>query len=376
MQEPEWRPFTNFLLSVSRLLEGTVHQAVGSPTTLFASRQRTRKNGDDEQLEELDVYEPEDAEAEEAASREEEEGKRLETESPGPMTTPAEYLLFKKIYFEMVFPNGQSQNQKALPADFDLLLTQFNTAVVHKRRADPSQARELKLKTKALLRSAFDHMSESALARQVVKNHLDKVLELRQMLNDNRGYEFPDVIPAGQMGAADEMDETDETNETNETHETHVMGGTEVVDETGEGGGEGVEGAMAGVVGGAATAGGGTGEDDMEVEEITAPNIDDWSWQPAEKEKVGNIRKRLKILEKVAWCVRCEKKSGTRTSELAQWDVLNGHVAVKKTGRYFSYPSCPEGDIDPKDQKTHNVEIGRKKEKLNKIIRKRKRGGK
>ena len=69
MQEPEWRPFTNNLLSVSRLLEGT------------------------------DVYEPEDAEAEEAASREEEEGKRLETESPGPMTTPAEYLLFKKIYF-------------------------------------------------------------------------------------------------------------------------------------------------------------------------------------------------------------------------------------------------------------------------------------
>ena len=132
-----------------------------------------------------------------------------------------------------------SQNQKALPADFDLLLTQFNTAVVHKRRADPSQACELKLKTKALLRSAFDHMSESALARQVVKNHLDKVIELRKMLNDDRGYEFPDVIPAGQMGAADEMDETDETNETNETNETHVMGGTDVVDETGEGGGRG-----------------------------------------------------------------------------------------------------------------------------------------
>ena len=88
-----------------------------------------------------------------------------------------------------------------------------------------------------MLRSAFDHMSESALARQIVKNHLNKVIELRQMLNDDRGYEFPDVIPAGQMGAADEMDETDETNETNETNETHVMGGTDVVDETGEGGG-------------------------------------------------------------------------------------------------------------------------------------------
>ena len=326
------------------------------------------------------MYEPEDAEAEEAASREEEEGKRLETESPGPMTTPAEYLLFKKIYFEMVFPNGQSQNQKALPADFDLLLTQFNTAVVNKRRADPSQARELKLKTKALLRSAFDHMSESALARQVVKNHLDKVLELRQMLNDNRGYEFPDVIPAGQMGAADEMDETDETNETNETNETHVMGGTDVVDETGEGGGEGVEGAMAGVVGGAATAGGGTGEDDMEVEEITAPNIDDWSWQPAVKEKVGNIRKRLKILETVAWCVRCGKKSGTRKSKDGQWVALNGHVAKPKKGggRYFPYPSCPDGEIDEKDQKTRSVEIVRQREKLKRIIndKKRKRGGK
>ena len=226
-----------------------------------------------------------------------------------------------------------SQNQKALPADFDLLLTQFNTAVVHKRRADPSLARELKLKTKALLLSAFDHMSESALARQVVKNHLDKVIELQKTLNDDRGYEFPDVIPAGlMMGATNETDETDETNETNETH---VIGGTDMVDETGEGEGEGegVEGAMAGVVGGAAagaTASGGTGEDDMEVEEITAPNIDDWSWQPAVKEKVGNTRKRLKILETVAWCVRCGKKSGTRTSKNGQWDVLNGLMLQEK----------------------------------------------
>ena len=96
----------------------------------------------------------------------------------------------------------------------------------------------------------------------------------------------------------------------NETNETHMMGGTDVVDETGEVGGEEVEGAMAGVVGGAVTAGGGTIEDDMEVEEITAPNIDDWSWQPAVKEKVGNIRKRLKILDTVAWCVGCGKKVG------------------------------------------------------------------
>ena len=303
---------------MSRLFEKTKATVLAAVATgdveNEGSGDATNHKEDEEELESLvDVYEPEDAEAEEAASREEEEGKRLEKESPGPMTTPAEYLLFKKIYFAMVFPNGQSQNQKALPADFDLLLTQFNTAVVHKRREDPSQARELKLKTKALLRSAFDHMSESALARQVVKNHLDKVIELRKMLNDDRGYEFPDVIPAGlMMGATNETDETDETNETNETH---VIGGTDMVDETGEGEGEGegVEGAMAGVVGGAAagaTASGGTGEDDMEVEEITAPNIDDWSWQPAVKEKVGNIRKRLKILDTVAWCVGCGKKVG------------------------------------------------------------------
>ena len=143
-----------------------------------------------------------------------------------------------------------------------------------------------------------------------------------------------------------------------------------------KGGGEGVEGAMCGVVGGAAgaTAGGGTGEDDMEVEEITAPNIDDWSWQPAVKEKVGNIRKRLKILETVAWCVRCGKKSGTRKSKDGQWVVLNGHVAKpKKGGRFFPYPSCPEGDIDPKEQKKRAAEIQRKKAALDKIIKKNKK---
>ena len=202
----------------------------------------------------------------------------------------------------------------------------------------------LLLKTKALLRSAFDHMSESALARQVVKNHLNKVIELRQMLNDDRGYEFPEVIPAGQRGAADEMDETDETNETNETH---VMGGTDVVDETGEGGGEGVE--------------------------ITAPNITDWDWQPAVKETVGNIKKRMNILETVAWCVGCGKKSGTRKSELAQWDVLNSHVAGKKGGRFFPYPECPDGPIEPKEQKKRAAEIQRKKAALNKIINKHKK---
>jgi hypothetical protein len=173
------------------------------------------------------------------------------------------------------------------------------------------------------------------------------------------------------MEAADEMDETDETNE------THVMGRTDVVDETEEGGGEGVEGAMCGVVGGAAgaTAGGGTGEDDMEVEEITAPNIDDWSWQPAVKEKVGNIRKRLKILETVAWCVRCGKRSGTRKSKDGQWVALNGHVAKPKKGggRYFPYPECPDGPIEPKEQKKRAAEIQRKKAALNKIINKHKK---
>ena len=108
------------------------------------------------------------------------------------------------------------------------------------------------------------------------------------------------------------------------------------------------------------------------------PTIDDWNWDPGSKSSMKLINKRLQILDTVAWCVRCGKKSATRKSKDGQWVVLNGHVAVKKTGRYFSYPSCPEGDIDPKDQKTHNVEIGRKKKKLQIIIndRKRKRGGK
>ena len=118
----------------------------------------------------------------------------------------------------------------------------------------------------------------------------------------------------------------------------------------------------------------------MEVEEITAPNIDDWSWQPAVKEKVGNTRKRLKILETVAWCVRCGKKSGTRKSKDGQWVVLNGHVAKPKKGggRYFPYPSCPDGEIDKKDQKSRSVEIVRQREKLKRIIndKERKRGGK
>ena len=81
-----------------------------------------------------------------------------------------------------------------------------------------------------------------------------------------------------------------------------------------------------------ATAGGGTGEDDMEVEEITAPDISDWDWQPAVKETVGNVKKRMKILETVAWCVRCGKRSGTRKSKDGQWVVLNGHVAKPKKG--------------------------------------------
>ena len=125
---------------------------------------------------------------------------------------------------------------------------------------------------------------------------------------------------------------------------------------------------MGGVVGGAAgaTAGGGTGEDDnMEVEEITAPNSTDWDWQPAVKETVGNVKKRMKILETVAWCVGCGKKSGTRKSELAQWDVLNSHVAGKKGGRFFPYPECPDGPIEPKEQKKRAAEIQRKKAALN-----------
>ena len=71
------------------------------------------------------------------------------------------------------------------------------------------------------------------------------------------------------------------------------------------------------------------------------------------------------------------EKSGTRTSENGQWVVLNGHVAGKKTGRFFPYPSCPDGEIDEKDQNKRSQEIGRKKKKLEKIIisRKRKRAG-
>jgi hypothetical protein len=52
---------------------------------------------------------------------------------------------------------------------------------------------------------------------------------------------------------------------------------------------------------------------------------------------------------------------------------LNGHVAGKKTGRYFPYPSCPEGEIHPKEQKYRNVEIGREKTKLERITNDKKR---
>ena len=41
------------------------------------------------------------------------------------------------------------------------------------------------------------------------------------------------------------------------------------------------------------------------------------------------------------------------------------------------YPSCPDGEIDEKDQNKRSQEIGRKKQKLEKIIisSKRKRAG-
>ena len=50
----------------------------------------------------------------------------------------------------------------------------------------------------------------------------------------------------------------------------------------------------------------------------------------------------------------------------------------KGGGRYFPFPSCPDGEIDEKDQKTRSVEIVRQREKLKRIIndKKRKRGGK
>ena len=95
---------------------------------------------------------------------------------------------------------------------------------------------------------------------------------------------------------------------------------------------------------------------------------------------LGAPTKKLKISTSstVAWSAGCGKRSGTRKSKDGQWDVLNGHFAPKKTGRFIPYPSCPDGEIDEKDQKTRSVEIVRQREKLKRLIndKKRKRGGK
>ena len=78
--------------------------------------------------------------------------------------------------------------------------------------------------------------------------------------------------------------------------------------------------------------------------------------------------------------MKCEKKCGMRKAKEREWKVLNSHVAKPKKGggRYFPYPSCPDGEIDEKDQKTRSVEIVRQREKLKRLIndKKRKRGGK
>ena len=105
------------------------------------------------------------------------------------------------------------------------------------------------------------------------------------------------------------------------------------------------------------------------------PTIDDWNWDPGSKPSMKLINKRLQILDTVAWCVRCGKKSATRKSKDGQWVVLNGHVAKPKKGggRYFPYPSCPDGEIDKKDQKKRAAEIQRKKAALDKIIKKNKK---
>jgi hypothetical protein len=87
------------------------------------------------------------------------------------------------------------------------------------------------------------------------------------------------------------------------------------------------------------------------------------------------IIKRLQIIDTVAWCVKCEKKCGMRKAKEREWKVLNSHVAKPKKGggRYFPYPECPDGPIEPKEQKKRAAEIQRKKAALNKIINKHKK---
>jgi len=239
---------------------------------------------DDEELNEPDdVFEPEDAEAEHA--------KNLESETPGPMTTEAEYELFKELHVAMVFPNGQEQNQKAQPVDFGLLVTQFNAAVVQKRKADPALSRVLKLKTKSLLRVAYERMSQSALVREMVSSQLEPIMKLRKMLNDDNGFEFPDVIPMVETTVAEESGGGDgEDEDEDEEGDVSMVDAPAAVDGSGCGGGGGggnSSSSSGGNIDGDDVGGNGGGNGGGEEEEEDEPKkIDCWNWTAGELTKM------------------------------------------------------------------------------------------
>ena len=56
-----------------------------------------------------------------------------------------------------------------------------------------------------------------------------------------------------------------------------------------------------------------------------------------------------------------EKKWDTEIRTCTVGCFEQSHVAGKKGGRFFPYPECPDGPIEPKEQKKRAAEIQRKK---------------
>ena len=244
-----------------------------------------------------------------------------------------------QLHDAMVHPN--SGTGKARPMDFEAITDQFNHRVVQKWKEDALLVSKYKLKTIPLIKIAYDRAAEHAECARLVGPKLDKLLDLRSHLKSDTGFVFPDILPREEEQSVNVMPPpllppSLPPSLPPPAALTSTM-----------------------------------------VEQNVEPTIDDWNWDPGSKPSMKLINKRLQILDTVACCVRCGKKSATRKSKDGQWDVLNDHFLLKKTGRFFPCPSCPDGEIAEKDQKTRSVEIVRKKKKLNKIItsRKRKRAG-
>ena len=112
----------------------------------------------------------------------------------------------------------------------------------------------------------------------------------------------------------------------------------------------------------------------MEIEEeVVVTKVlttEDWDWKPSTTTGPRKLKQRKTNLATMRWCQNPQCREICQQWSGSHWKTLAGHIEKEKKNSVPPYPDCEKAEIDKTMRTNHARDLGRMKQRVNKLLQK------